>query len=74
MESGGRIVGNVLESNVFPEPGGPVIAILCPPAATISRARLTYSWPLTKAISRFSSKESKESGFNDSDFIKGEID
>ena len=37
---GGKIVGIRLASIVLPLPGGPIIKILWPPAAAISRARL----------------------------------
>ncbi len=48
----GRIEVRRLASIVFPEPGGPIIRMLCPPAAAISRARLTCICPLTSYISR----------------------
>ncbi len=35
----------------LPEPGGPSISRLCPPAAAISRARLAMAWPRTSAMS-----------------------
>ena len=35
----------------LPAPGGPTMRILCPPAAAISKARLTFSCPLTSAKS-----------------------
>jgi uncharacterized membrane protein len=38
-------------SSVLPEPGGPVINTLCPPAAATSSARLTCSCPLISAKS-----------------------
>jgi hypothetical protein len=44
--SGGRIEGRRLASIDLPEPGGPFISRLWPPAAAISRARLALSWPL----------------------------
>jgi len=44
---GGRIVANLLVSIVFPEPGTPFNAILCPPDAAISNARFTCSCPFT---------------------------
>ena len=31
----------------FPAPGEPMSRILWPPAAAISRARFTFSWPMT---------------------------
>ena len=36
---------------VLPEPGGPIMMTLCPPAAAISKARLMLSCPLTSAKS-----------------------
>jgi hypothetical protein len=45
-DSGGRIVGSRAASIDFPEPGGPAISKLCPPAAAISSARFALSWPL----------------------------
>ena len=41
----GMIDGIARASSVLPVPGGPVISTLCPPAAAISRPRLTCSWP-----------------------------
>ena len=35
-----KMVGKHFASKVFPEPGGPIIKTLCPPAAAISNARL----------------------------------
>ena len=32
---------------LLPEPGGPISSTLCPPAAATSRARFTFSWPIT---------------------------
>ena len=37
----GSIDGMRFASILFPEPGGPIIRVLCPPAAAISSARLT---------------------------------
>jgi len=37
---------------VLPEPGGPIIIILCPPAAATSKARFTCSCPFTSIKSR----------------------
>ncbi len=54
--SGGRIVANRLASMDLPVPGGPMSKTLWPPAAAISNARLTFSWPLTSAKSTSSSK------------------
>jgi len=52
--SGGSIVGRRFASMVLPEPGGPTIIRLWPPAAATSKARLTCSWPMTseKSISK----------------------
>ena len=48
---GGRIDGIRRASIVFPDPGGPIIITLWPPAAAISNARLANIWPLTSAKS-----------------------
>ena len=40
---------------LFPHPGLPTSIILCPPAAATSKARLTFSCPLTSAKSKSSS-------------------
>ncbi len=48
---GGSMEGMRLASIVFPEPGGPIISMLWPPAADTSMARLTCSCPLTSAKS-----------------------
>ena len=45
--SGGRMVAMRLASMVLPEPGGPIISRLCPPAAAISMARLAVCCPRT---------------------------
>ena len=45
------MVGIRLASIVLPEPGGPSIRILCPPAAATVSARLAISWPRTSAKS-----------------------
>ncbi len=45
----GRIVGTRLASIVLPEPGGPIISRLWPPAAATMIARLAISWPRTSA-------------------------
>src|SRR5712672_533931 len=45
--SGGRIPGMRAASIDLPEPGGPIIKRLWPPAAAISSARFALSWPLT---------------------------
>ena len=39
MVSGGRMPGILRASMVFPEPGGPLMMTLCPPAAATSKAR-----------------------------------
>ncbi len=49
--SGGRIDGSRAASIDLPEPGGPTISRLWPPAAAISSARLARSWPLMSARS-----------------------
>lgn len=49
--SGGRIPGRHDASIDFPDPGGPIINKLCPPAAAISNARFAVSCPLTSEIS-----------------------
>jgi len=50
---GGIIVGIRFANIVFPDPGGPIIMILWPPAAAISSALFTFSCPFTsmKSIS-----------------------
>ena len=45
----GKIVGMRFASIDLPLPGGPISRILCPPEAAISKARLTWCWPLTSA-------------------------
>ena len=45
--SGGRRPGRRRASIVLPEPGGPDINRLCPPAAAITSARLARGWPRT---------------------------
>ena len=40
-----------IRDRVLPEPGGPIIRMLCPPATATSTARLTCSWPFTSAKS-----------------------
>ena len=42
----GNILGNAFESIVFPDPGGPIIRMLWPPAAAISSALFAFSCPL----------------------------
>ena len=39
-------------ASVLPAPGGPIMSIVWPPAAAISRARLAVNWPRTCAMSR----------------------
>ncbi len=39
----GRMEGMQRASMVLPEPGGPIIRRLCPPAAAISAARLAWA-------------------------------
>ena len=41
-----------LASIDLPEPGGPIMQTLCPPAAATVRARLTLSWPRTSRKSK----------------------
>ena len=43
----GSMPGRRLLIMLLPAPGGPTSRILCPPAAAISMARLTFSCPLT---------------------------
>ena len=50
--NGGRIPGSRAASIDLPEPGGPIINRLWPPAAAISSARLALSWPFTSLRSR----------------------
>ena len=50
-DSGGRIDGRRWASIDLPAPGGPIISMLCPPAAATSSARLALSWPLMSAMS-----------------------
>jgi hypothetical protein len=45
--SSGRMPGRHAAINDLPEPGGPTMIRLWPPAAAISTARLAVSWPLT---------------------------
>ena len=52
---GGRIVGNLRASMVFPEPGEPIMIMLCPPAAATSIARFTFSCSFTSLKSSKSS-------------------
>ena len=47
----GRIDGSRRASIDLPEPGEPTSSTLCPPAAAISSARLTFSCPMTSAKS-----------------------
>ena len=50
-DKGGRMEGRRLASMDLPLPGAPMSNMLCPPAAATSRARFTFSWPLTSAKS-----------------------
>ena len=43
----GRMEGSRFASMDLPAPGEPIISRLWPPAAAISRARFTFSWPIT---------------------------
>ena len=45
--SGGRIVGRRLATIDLPDPGDPIIMMLCPPAAATSMARTRAGCPLT---------------------------
>jgi site-specific DNA recombinase len=49
--SGGKSPGSLAANIDLPEPGGPIISILWPPAAAISSARLAVSWPFTSFMS-----------------------
>jgi len=49
--SGGSMPGTVLASSVFPEPGGPIMTMLCPPARASSRPRRASICPRTSARS-----------------------
>ena len=53
----GRIVGIRFAISDFPEPGGPIISRLCPPAAATSTARRMAAWPLTSAKSGWPSAD-----------------
>ncbi len=46
-DMGGMMVAMRFESIDLPEPGGPIMSRLCPPATATSMARLTWPWPLT---------------------------
>ena len=48
---GGRMDGSRRAIMLLPEPGGPTMSRSGPPAAAISRARLTVSWPRTSSRS-----------------------
>ena len=50
----GNIVGSLLASIVFPDPGDPINKQLWPPAAAISRARFMFSCPFTSEKSKIS--------------------
>ena len=60
--SGGRMVGMRLASMVLPEPGGPIIRMLCPPAHAISRARLAVCCPRTSLKSTKKCCDSPQQG------------
>ncbi len=51
MASGGRIEGNRCASMDLPDPGGPIMSKLCPPAAATSSARRALSCPRMSARS-----------------------
>ncbi len=55
-QRGGRIEGSRAASMDLPEPGGPTMSRLCPPAAATSSARLALSWPLMSARSSSASR------------------
>src|SRR5437667_384062 len=57
----GRTVGSRRASIVFPDPGGPIIRRLCPPAAATSSARFAWAWPFTSAKSTSSRARSANS-------------
>src|SRR5213594_3627917 len=57
----GRMVGSRRASIVFPDPGGPIIRMLCPPAAATSSARLACACPFTSAKSTSSFARSANS-------------
>ena len=46
----------------LPEPGGPIISKLWPPAAAISNARLALSWPLTSLRSSMAARDGASFG------------
>lgn len=48
---GGKRPAKRCASIDLPDPGGPVMSRLCPPAAAISSARLAAAWPFTSARS-----------------------
>ena len=52
MDNAGKIEEIRFAIIVLPDPGGPIIIRLCPPAAATSTARFTYSCPLTSIKSR----------------------
>ena len=47
----GRMDGSRRASMDLPEPGEPISSTLWPPAAATSKARFTFSWPMTSAKS-----------------------
>ena len=71
--SGGKMVVSRLASMDLPVPGGPISRTLCPPAAAISSARLTDSWPLTSAMS-VSSVEGLLEDFGEINFGRVDFD
>ena len=50
-DNGGRIDGRRCASIDLPDPGGPIMIRLCPPAAATSSARFAVSWPFMSARS-----------------------
>jgi len=61
-DSGGRIEGSRAASIDLPEPGGPIIRRLWPPAAATSRARFALSWPLMSSRSGIAGSASRTLG------------
>ena len=58
----GRMVGSRFAIMDLPAPGGPTIRMLCPPAAAISKARFTFSCPLTSEKSGIPGQKRSGSG------------
>ena len=48
----GRMLGRRAANIDLPDPGGPIISILCPPAAAISMARFAIACPFTSEKSK----------------------